>query len=210
MIKVNVNKPKTRRGLKTFDKLCVSAEKLFHEKTYHGATINDIVEDAGFGVGTFYIYFESKQVLYRYLVCNYYHDIRKCMADHTRNCKTRLEFEEYGLRAFIDYVIKNPHAYTIIWQSLLVDRDLFIDYYTSFASRYIVQLNKSIQEGEINPNIDTTALAYALMGISNYIGLETIVFHKRVLDDASIDKMVKTVMIMLAQGIQPKEKIAAK
>ena len=203
-IKPNIKLPKTKRGLETFHRICKSAEKLFHEKTYHGATINDIVDDAGLGVGTFYIYFDSKQELYRYLVLSYYHDIRSTIAIQSKYCKTRLEFERAGLISFLHYVIKRPQAYTIIWQALLVDRALFIDYYTSFAQGYSEQLEKSVQNGEINPELDITALAYALMGISNFLGLETIFFHKQALSETEIEKMVDTILLILKQGFEPK------
>ena len=202
MLEVSTSMPKTKKGLHTFNKICMSAEKLFHEKTYHAATINDIVNDANLGVGTFYIYFDSKRSLYRHLVLSYYHDIRKSIAEKTKDCKTRLECEKIGLRTFLDYVIKKPHAYTIIWQSLLVDRELFVDYYTSFAERYKKQLDESIEKGEVNPEIDTIALAYALMGISNFVGLETIFFHTDVLDEKRIDQIVDSVIIMLEKGIE--------
>jgi AcrR family transcriptional regulator len=54
-----IKEPKTRRGQETFSRLVRAGEKLFHEHTYHLASINDIVKEAGVGIGTFYLYFKA-------------------------------------------------------------------------------------------------------------------------------------------------------
>ena len=43
------------------DQLLTAARKVFREKGYEGATISDIVEEAGVAQGTFYLYFPSKK-----------------------------------------------------------------------------------------------------------------------------------------------------
>ncbi|TVY07437.1 TetR/AcrR family transcriptional regulator [Paenibacillus cremeus] len=45
--------------------LIASALKLFEEKGYHATKVSDIVKDAGMAQGTFYLYFKSKEDLYR-------------------------------------------------------------------------------------------------------------------------------------------------
>jgi AcrR family transcriptional regulator len=41
-----------------------AAEKVFAEKTYHGASIEEIAREAEFGTGTVYLYFKDKETLY--------------------------------------------------------------------------------------------------------------------------------------------------
>ena len=43
------------------DQLLTAARKVFREKGYEGATVSDIVEEAGVAQGTFYLYFPSKK-----------------------------------------------------------------------------------------------------------------------------------------------------
>lgn len=47
------------------DSIIESALKLFEEKGYHNTKISDIVQDAGMAQGTFYLYFKSKEDMFR-------------------------------------------------------------------------------------------------------------------------------------------------
>jgi len=196
-----IKEPKTKRGQETFYRLVRAGEKLFHERTYHLASINDIVQEVGVGIGTFYLYFNSKHELFRYLVLSYHHDIRKTIAEQTAHAETRLEQERIGLRTFLDYVIRKPYAYTIIWQSLLIDRELFVYYYSTFAEKYVIQLKQSMKQGEVPDNVDPLTLAYFLMGVSNFLGLEIIIFAKKKLTEEEIERAVDTAMHVLEHGM---------
>jgi len=52
--------PRTSRGLRTRTRLRESARRIFAERGYAGARVEDIVADAGVSHGTFYTYFENK------------------------------------------------------------------------------------------------------------------------------------------------------
>ena len=47
------------------DSIIESALKLFEEKGYHSTKISDIVQNAGMAQGTFYLYFKSKEDMFR-------------------------------------------------------------------------------------------------------------------------------------------------
>ena len=64
-----INLPKTQLGLAKMNKLLDAAEELFTTNGFHGTSISDICKKAGTAVGTFYIYFETKTDVYRYLMC---------------------------------------------------------------------------------------------------------------------------------------------
>ena len=90
----------------------------------------------------------------------------------------------------------HPNAYNIIWGSLSIDRQLFINYYVSFAESYSRGLLKDGNEVSLS---DTESIAYLLMGISNFLGLKAM-FNQ--MTDEQIDKMVEeTVMPALRHGI---------
>lgn len=52
--------------MSTKDKLVKSAQHLLITKGFHKMNVSDIVDDAGFGKGTFYTYFDSKLDLVSY------------------------------------------------------------------------------------------------------------------------------------------------
>ena len=86
--------------------------------------------------------------------------------------------------------------YNIIWGSLSIDQEMFVNYYVSFAKSYASALSKTAEELSI---VDTTSLAYLLMGITNFMGLHAI-FEG--MTDEEINKMIdETVMPALRDGI---------
>ena len=58
--KTLINKPKTKRGRETLNRILSAAAQVFYEKGYHSASINDITRLAGVASGTFYVYFDGK------------------------------------------------------------------------------------------------------------------------------------------------------
>lgn len=193
--------PKTVKGKQTLEKVLKAAEIKFDELGYHQATIEDIVGEANVSIGTFYVYFDSKKSLYRYLVLDYYHRIRKYIAEKTITCQTRQEQERVGLKAFLKYIIKHPYMYTIIWQSLVVDRELFIYYYSNFADKYRISLDKATKRKQIREKLDTETLSYALVGIANFIGLEITVLSNKTYTEKELDHKVNSVVDLLQNGM---------
>jgi AcrR family transcriptional regulator len=197
---LGISVPMTKRGQETFMKLYHAAEQLFHLQGYHQTTIADIANKAGVAVGTFYLYAEDKYALYKKILTDYSHLIRQTIASAIAGAKTRKEQERLGMKAFIIYVRDNPHIYTIIWQSLQVDKHLFISYYKDFARHYQVALERSYRHQEIK-KVPLLTLAYMLMGIANFVGLQVIMFEENMQNDEQISATVDAVMSMLDQGI---------
>ena len=191
-----INIPKTKLGQTKMDKLLTSSEELFATKGFYNTSISDICRHAGTAVGTFYIYFETKTDVYRYLMEKYKIEIKNRLAESINGCETRFEREREGLKCFIKYAVSTPNIYNIIWGSLSIDRQLFVDYYVSFASSYSHSLTK---DGKEVSQSDTNSIAYALMGMSNFLGLKAI-FNS--MSEEEIDKMVdETIMPALRFGM---------
>jgi AcrR family transcriptional regulator len=191
-----INIPKTKLGQTKMDKLLSSSEELFATKGFYNTSISDICRHAGTAVGTFYIYFETKTDVYRYLMEKYKTEIKNLLSESISNCNSRFEREREGIKCFIKYAVSNPNIYNIIWGSLSIERQLFVDYYVSFAKSYSHGLSKD--GGEVSLR-DTESISYLLMGISNFLGLKAM-FNN--MTDEEIDKMVdETVMPALKNGI---------
>ena len=188
--------PKTKIGQQKMDVLVASAEELFAEKGFYDTSVADICKHANTAVGTFYIYFATKTDIYRCLLDKYQEEIKTLLTDSIRNCTTRYEKERCGIKCFVKYAVCNPTIYKVIWGSLSIDEKMFHDYYVSFARSYVYGLRSGEDEIALP---DHTTLAYALMGISNFIGLRAI-FEQ--MTDEQIDEMIdKSVMPILSTGI---------
>lgn len=191
-----INIPKTKVGQTKMEKLLASSEELFAKNGFYGTSISDICKHAGTAVGTFYIYFDTKTDVYRYLMETYKQEIKNRLAESIKDCKTRYEKEREGIKCFIKYAVLAPNVYNIIWGSLSIDRQLFVDYYTSFAKGYSKALSSAGTEVCLK---DTESVAYMLMGVSNFLGLKAI-FNS--MSDEEIDAMIdETVMPGLKNGI---------
>ena len=190
-----INIPKTELGRTKMEKLLASSEELFATGGFYGTSISDICKHAGTAVGTFYIYFDTKTDVYRYLMETYKKEIKDRLADSIKDCKSRYEKEREGIKCFIKYAVSAPNVYNIIWGSLSIDRQMFVDYYVSFADSYSRALNT---DGDVLL-ADTESIAYMLMGISNFLGLKAMF---RGMNDEEVDEMMeKTVMPALTNGI---------
>ncbi len=191
-----VNQPKTKLGLAKMHKIISAAEDLFTSTGFYQTSISDICKKASTAVGTFYIYFQTKTDIYRYLMEKYKREIKDRLAEAIKGCTTRYEREREGIKCFVKYAVNNPNVYNIIWGSLAIDKNLFTDYYVSFAASYIRGLKKD--ESEVNTD-DPSTVAYALMGVSNFLGLRAM-FES--MSDEEIDKMIdETLMPTLKSGI---------
>ena len=194
-----INRPQTERGKKTLNAIINAAVQVFYEKGYHNASINDITSLAGVATGTFYIYFDGKYNLYKYLLLRCSKMIRKHLSNSIRECESRREMERVGLKCWVEFVLEHKYIYPIIWESMYIDRQLFDDYYITFCQSYSKGLKEAIGEGEV-ADIDVEVLAYSLMGISNFIGLNWGLFRKET-SPAEIDRVVDECMKFLDSGI---------
>ncbi len=194
--------PTTRNGKATFHLLLRAAELLFLENGYHKTTVADITQKAGVAAGTFYVYFPSKISLYQHLLTDISHSIRKEIAEKIKDKDSRRDKEKEGIKAFLEYAVKNPHMYNIIWESFYIDRALFRDYYESFSRRYVRGLESALKTAEI-ADVDLEVVSYILMGVTNFVGLKLILD----LGDTpkTIESVVDTIMHVLDHGLFSKK-----
>jgi len=73
---------------------------------------------------------------------------------------------------------------------LYIDKKLFIEYYTDFAANYVKHITEAQAMGEMK-NHDPEVVAYILMGVSNFIGLNWIMFKESSEFDTVVDKVIK-------------------
>ena len=109
--------PKTARGARTRAKILVAAQETFGTPGYHRAGVTDITRAAGVAQGTFYTYFTSKEEILRELVMDLGHKLRAHLAAQVIGSGDRLEAEEQGLRAFLQYLADHPSLYRVLQEA---------------------------------------------------------------------------------------------
>ena len=162
--------PKTARGQVTREKLLRAAEMEFGEKGFHAVAINDITRAAGVALGTFYVYFDSKEEIYRALVTYMSHRTRSWIAERVADVPDRITAERKGLEAFLEFVREHKGLYRIISEAEFVANDAFVEHYREFALAYRENLEKAGKRGDIRSG-DYETWSWAIMGMAVFLGL---------------------------------------
>ncbi len=190
-----IHKPKTRRGVETQEKILKAAEDCFAEKGYFQTGISDITRRAEIAPGTFYIYFEDKLSVFRYLMRELGHRLRGRIHLALEGCDARVEIEERGIRAFFEYVSEHTGLFRIIWDAQFVDQEAFRAYYEGFATAYARRLGEARDAGQVR-DLNMDALAYSLIGINNFIALKYLIFDGTEVPESAI----RTAIALLSDG----------
>lgn len=162
--------PKTARGKKTREKLLQAAEVEFGEKGFHEAAISGITRRAGVALGTFYVYFDSKEEVFRALVSYMGHHTRSWIAQRVADAPDRLAAERQGLEAFIEFVGRHKNLYRIVSEAQFVAEDAYREYYQVFADAYQENLTAAGERGEIRKG-DYQVWTWAMIGMSVFLGM---------------------------------------
>ncbi|MEQ6901640.1 TetR family transcriptional regulator [Nocardioides sp. YIM 152588] len=182
---------RTKRGEATQRRLLEAAEAVFAELGYHEASIVKITERAGIGLGTFYLYFDSKQTIFEALVIDLNRRVRHSMAEKMHGAATRLEAERAGFAGFFEFTAAHPALYRVVREAEFVSPEVLQLHYTRIVEGYVEGLRRAQGLGEVS-DIDPEVAAWALMGIGELIGARYILWERDGQDRAptSIDPHV--------------------
>ncbi|MEJ8567326.1 TetR/AcrR family transcriptional regulator [Elongatibacter sediminis] len=188
--------PKTARGRRTREKLLGAAEEEFGARGYHAVAINDITRRAGVALGTFYVYFESKEEIYRALVPYMSSRVRSYIAERIADVPDRLTAERKGLEAFLEFVREHKGLYRIISEAEFVANDKFVEHYRVFAKAYRDNLANAGDRGQIREG-DYEVWSWAIMGMAVFLGMR----YGEGDRDADPERIADVVVDLMAHGI---------
>ncbi|MBK8234086.1 MAG: TetR/AcrR family transcriptional regulator [Deltaproteobacteria bacterium] len=194
-----VQEPVTARGQRTRQRILDAAETVFGERGYEAASIVDITRAAGVAQGTFYLYFNSKKAVFAELVGELGATLRRTLAAAIEGHGERLEVERAGFVAFLRFVQEHKNLYRIIRQAEFVDEALYRDYYQRLAQGYRDGLAKAMKRGEIR-KLDPEAVAFALMGIFDFLGMRWVLWENRLPPKKTIDDVFTLIRDGLGLG----------
>ncbi len=162
--------PKTRRGRRTREKLLHAAEAEFGESGFADTSIASITQRAGVALGTFYVYFESKEEIFRALVSYMGELTRQWIGERVAASPDRLTAERRGVEAFIEFVRTHRNLYRVVSMAQFVAEDAFREYYSVFASAYEENLRRAADAGDIREG-DCEVWSWALIGMTVFLGM---------------------------------------
>lgn len=171
-------KPLTKRGEATRRKLLAAAEDVFADVGYHEASIVKITERAGIGLGTFYLYFDSKKQIFEELVVDLNRRVRRSMAEAMAGADNRLDAERAGFEGFFRFTAAHPALYRVVREAEFVSPETLRLHYTRIVDGYEAGLRAAQDGGDVDPLLDPEVTAWALMGIGELIGMRFLLWER--------------------------------
>ncbi len=171
-------RPLTKRGEATRRRLLEAAEVVFAEQGYHEASIVKITERAGIGLGTFYLYFDSKQSIFEALVVDLNRRVRHSMSEAMAGAGSRLEAERAGFAGFFRFTAEHPALYRVVREAEFVSPDVLRLHYTRIVEGYEAGLRAAQAAGDVDRALDPETTAWALMGMGELIGMRFLLWER--------------------------------
>ena len=190
---------KTSRGEATRQKLLKAAEEIFGAKGYFNTSIVDITLKAGVAQGTFYVYFPGKKDIFQELVRELSRSLRHEITEASSAIGSRQRAEELGFATFFSFIKEHRNLYRIVQEVQFVDEELYKWYYRRFAEGYIKGLEAAMSEGEFR-YLDSEVVAYALMGIAEFLGMRWVLWEKEDVPEAALTAAMQLIM----EGLLPR------
>ncbi|MFB0833290.1 TetR/AcrR family transcriptional regulator [Arthrobacter halodurans] len=169
--------PRTARGTRTRAKILEAAERVFESVGYHEASIVKITDQAGVGLGTFYLYFAGKQEVFDEVVEDLNRRVRHAMTEAARAEDNRIAAERAGFRAFFRFTAEHPALYRIIRQAEFVSPGALRLHYGRIVEGYVEGLRAAQLTGEVRP-MNAEVAAWALMGIGELVGMRWVLWQE--------------------------------
>jgi len=194
--------PLTPRGQRTRQALLDAAEKVFGELGFHNAGIVEITQAAKVALGTFYLYFPDKRTIFRELVRTLNTQLRASIRQRVQGLDERIEVEVAGFEEFFSFVREHHNLYRVVLQAETVDEDIYRWHYRTIASGYVRGLRVAQSKGQVRGDLDAETLAYALMGMSEALGMRSVLWEGKLPSAAAR----RTIRGLLEGGLAAKKR----
>jgi AcrR family transcriptional regulator len=147
-----------------------AAIKEFGTRGYHAASVVSITQRARVAQGTFYIYFRSKERLYRAVIEELGAFTRQWIGERLNPALDPVASEVQRIALLVDFVRGHRSLYTIIMQAQLVAPDVHRGYFEAFAAAYQQRIETQMKAGVFRRG-NVEERAWGMVGLSAFIGM---------------------------------------
>ena len=178
------------QGRATLRRLLDAAISVLDERGYHAARVDDIVELARTSHGTFYLYFSSKEDLFRALVADVTEEMRVLAGSLPPIGSNRAGREE--LRGWLDrfYAIyEHYHPVIRAWTEANAQNPEMARAGGRVLRRFVHQLEARVRELEPAPRVDPAAAALAMVSMLERVSYYSVVRMVPVERDVLLDTL---------------------
>lgn len=153
-----------RRKEKTRQELLVAARKVLAEKGYHNAKVIDIATAADIGVGTFYLYYPTKDALFLELVGETAQLLKAQIDDARVTVEGAVEKIRAANQAFFRFAQDNRELLKIIFGHGNTFNDILRQVYAMFVSDAAERFIEGVTHKEFRP-LPPYIVANSLVGM---------------------------------------------
>ena len=204
-------RPLTKRGEATRRRVLEAAEAVFAEYGYHEASIVKLTERAGVALGTFYLYFDSKQSVFEALVIDLNNRVRQSMTEAMHGATTRIDAERGGFEGFFRFTAQHPALYRVVREAEFVSPAVMKLHYERIVEGYTDGLRAAQHAGDVDDALDPEIAAWALMGMGELIGMRFLLWERdeagnppETIDAHVFDAMMRFIKNALAPTRSPR------
>jgi AcrR family transcriptional regulator len=178
------------------EEIISSAIRVFREKGYAAASIQDIVTDSGVGRATFYIFFKNKDEIFIDCFDRLFLELFKGVWEEIKMEQDPLVRLHKRARIFLSSYQKWADSMNLLRGASLSKNPLFqekLNQVMKLIGRTVARdLENAVESGQIRP-INTTMAGYMAMGMMEYCSYQYAQgrFDKEVLVKAVLDLLMK-------------------
>lgn len=185
----------------TREKLLSSAAETVGQHGYREASVQRITSHAGIAQGTFYLYFESRQLLFDELLPHYGRDLLDHVRQRAHGAKGFFEVEEIGVRAVFEYLQAHPWFWRVLNEAEVEAPKAWAAHHAEVSARYTKFLRRAVAQGEITgyAEHELGTLVYMLIAARDYLYIYTQNNLKAV--KGVPDEVISTYMRFLRNGL---------
>jgi TetR/AcrR family fatty acid metabolism transcriptional regulator len=176
-----------------------AATECFAKRGYHDTSISDIIDDAGIARGTFYLYFKSKQDVFRFILDGFI----KHIGDQIKTIKlggkvSPADQMRANVERLVDAILGGPAPAKIVLNEAVGLNPEIDDKLRSFYGKLISMIEKSIAKGvalKLVRPIDPRLAACIVIGAFKEVMIQKTVFKqsrfsKKIIVDGLIDALI--------------------
>lgn len=152
------------RKAKTAQDLVDAARRVLAAKGYYGAKVADIAREAGVGVGTFYLYYPTKEAVFFELVEVALTQLRGQMVETAAQIGDPAEVSRRRIALFFHFAAQNRDLFRIVFGHDASFHDVVRDAQEMFVADIVANLRSGMAGGVFRPG-NSEVWAQALLGM---------------------------------------------
>lgn len=163
---------RNERSKITKERISRSALNAFAKHGFENASVARITADAKVSVGSFYNYFETKEILLSQVVLSLGLELRRSIATVVSNASNFFTREEKSFRQYFKFLQKHPYYIQILNESEIFLPDAYNELVEHILEGYRTVLCDASKKREIRPleGVEVEGVALFLMAARHYYG----------------------------------------